>query len=177
MVKENLIPIQKPFETVYEIKVENEIKKSPLSPAARNKVVNKSGSNFQSEKEGYGACEYSGCSYPSNVRFYVIIAFNEFVNDTPSGFKFWNVEMNPSLSYPATWFVLRLEDVGMAHEHLRKFENGEYHVVYNEDYSSNIARRKQAQVMNMIKKYIDCHERGNSVYEPWMNIDESCSIL
>lgn len=56
MVNENikLIENKKPFETVQEI--ENyQIKKSPLSPAARGKVVNKSGSNFLSgNKEGYG---------------------------------------------------------------------------------------------------------------------------
>jgi len=57
MVYENLKPIienKKPTETVYEIE-KYEIKKSPLSPAARNKVINKSGSNFLSDnKEGYG---------------------------------------------------------------------------------------------------------------------------
>jgi len=33
------------------------VKKSPLSAAARNKVINRSGSNYLSEsKEGYGPC-------------------------------------------------------------------------------------------------------------------------
>src|SRR5438094_371337 len=45
----------KPFEEVCELK-DYEVKKSPLSPTARNKVVNKSGSNFQSEKGSYGPC-------------------------------------------------------------------------------------------------------------------------
>lgn len=43
------------------------IKKSSLSPAARAKVINKSGSNYLSEKEGYGPCYYSGCPWPASV--------------------------------------------------------------------------------------------------------------
>jgi hypothetical protein len=40
------------------------IKKSPLSTAARSKVVNRSGSNYLSENKGYGPCLLgsSGCS-------------------------------------------------------------------------------------------------------------------
>jgi len=41
------------------------IKKSPLSAAARSKVVQRYGSNYLSEKEGYGPCSYSGCPYPN----------------------------------------------------------------------------------------------------------------
>ena len=41
----------------YEVKyVENENKQSKLSPAARNKVINRSGSNYLSESGGYGPC-------------------------------------------------------------------------------------------------------------------------
>jgi hypothetical protein len=47
------------------------VKKSPLSPAARNKVVNRSGSSYLSEKEGYGPCQYSGCPYPTNCYFII----------------------------------------------------------------------------------------------------------
>src|SRR5437763_17173840 len=64
----NLINNKKPVELVKELK-DYEIKKSPLSAAARGKVVNKSGSNFLSDKEGYGPCSYSGCSQPSSCRF------------------------------------------------------------------------------------------------------------
>src|SRR5947209_18057394 len=57
MPKQNpyLIENKKPFETVYELK-NYEIKTSKLSPVARAKVINKSGSNYVSErgKEGYG---------------------------------------------------------------------------------------------------------------------------
>lgn len=63
MVNENLKVIvenKKPVEEVRE--VENyQIKKSPLSLTARGKVVNKSGSNFRSEKEGHGPCMNSWC--------------------------------------------------------------------------------------------------------------------
>ncbi len=37
------------------------IKKSNLSAAARKKIINRSGSNYLSESEGYGPCSYSGC--------------------------------------------------------------------------------------------------------------------
>jgi len=49
MVKENIIPIEnkKPFETVYELKNDYEVKKSPLSSAARNKVRKMYGGNYQ----------------------------------------------------------------------------------------------------------------------------------
>jgi len=73
MTKENLISIEnkKPFETVQEI--ENyQIKKSPLSPAARGKVINKSGSNYVSEsRSDYGPCSGSFCPHSSS--FYVRI--------------------------------------------------------------------------------------------------------
>jgi|SRR3954454_22534963 hypothetical protein len=38
---------------------DQQIKKSPLSVAARSKIINRSGSNYVGEKEGYGPC--SGC--------------------------------------------------------------------------------------------------------------------
>ena len=43
------------------------VKKSPLSAAARNKVVNRSGSNYLSESKGYGPCSYSGCPWTASV--------------------------------------------------------------------------------------------------------------
>jgi hypothetical protein len=51
MVKENIIPIEnkKPVEIVYELK-DCEIKKSPLSPAARNKIIKRHGSDYLSER-------------------------------------------------------------------------------------------------------------------------------
>ena len=68
----NLIPTNKaPIETVYELK-NYEIKKSSLSPAARSKVINKSGSNYVSEsKSDYGPCSGSFCPHSSS--FYVRI--------------------------------------------------------------------------------------------------------
>jgi hypothetical protein len=70
MVYENnfkpIIENKKPFETVYEIK-KYEIKKSSLSPAARNKVKKMYGDSYQSslidkdisEVKGYGPCNWS----------------------------------------------------------------------------------------------------------------------
>lgn len=65
---------KKPIELVQELE-KHEIKKSPLSPAARGKVVNKSGSNYLSEnKSGYGPMPYEGESlredYPNIVRLF-----------------------------------------------------------------------------------------------------------
>jgi len=63
MVNENqyLIENKKPFETVQELE-KYEIKKSSLSPVARGKVINKSGSNYLSESKGdYGPCKNSLC--------------------------------------------------------------------------------------------------------------------
>jgi len=44
--------------TVIELKDQQQqpVKKSPLSAAAKSKVVNRSGSNYLSESEGYGPC-------------------------------------------------------------------------------------------------------------------------
>jgi len=58
MVNENLVNLinKKPVELVQELK-DYEIKKSPLSPAARSKVIKKYGGNYVSEnKEDYGPC-------------------------------------------------------------------------------------------------------------------------
>ena len=61
MVNENLIKLienKKPVETIQEVK-DYEVKKSPLSPTARGKVINKSGSNYLSgSREGYGPTYY-----------------------------------------------------------------------------------------------------------------------
>jgi len=74
MVNENIkliVENKKLFELVQEI--ENyQIKKSPLSPAARGKVISKSGSDYVSDnKEGYGPCKNSlrGC----NCSYYICI--------------------------------------------------------------------------------------------------------
>jgi hypothetical protein len=51
----------------YEVRyVENEIKQSPLSPVARAKIINRSGSNYVSERAnevnpGYGPCKNTSC--------------------------------------------------------------------------------------------------------------------
>ena len=65
---------KKPVELVQELK-DYEVKKSPLSSAARNKVVNKSGSNFQSKKEGYGPCHACG---NKNLRFKLKITLTKW---------------------------------------------------------------------------------------------------
>jgi len=53
---------KKPVELVQELE-KYEIKKSPLSPVARGKVVNKSGGNYLSEsKNDYGPCNRDGCN-------------------------------------------------------------------------------------------------------------------
>jgi|SRR5215216_665233 len=54
MVNQNLVNLinnEKPFETVCELK-DYEIKKSPLSPAAKVKVIKKYGGNYQSSRVG-----------------------------------------------------------------------------------------------------------------------------
>ncbi len=50
------------------------VKKSPLSAAARSKVINRSGSNYLSEGQGYGPCSYSGC--PHDTSFNVSISID-----------------------------------------------------------------------------------------------------
>jgi hypothetical protein len=58
-----LVENKKPVELVQELK-DYEIKKSPLSPAARSKVIRKWGSDYASEdREGYGPCTSSNCTH------------------------------------------------------------------------------------------------------------------
>ena len=40
-----------------------EVKTSKLSPAARSKIVNRSGSNYTSESDSYGPCSYYNCNH------------------------------------------------------------------------------------------------------------------
>ncbi len=64
-----LIENKKQVELVQELK-DYEIKKSPLSPAARAKVINKSGGNYVSEnKEGYGPCSWDNKDCPHYLDF------------------------------------------------------------------------------------------------------------
>jgi len=57
----NLANNKKPVELVQELK-DYEIKKSPLSPAARAKVIKRNGSDYVSDnKEGYGPCRNTLC--------------------------------------------------------------------------------------------------------------------
>ena len=52
--------------TVSELRdTQQPVKKSPLSAAARSKVINRSGSNYLSEKEGYGPLFLFGLSLTS----------------------------------------------------------------------------------------------------------------
>jgi len=52
------VPTTPKIYTVSELRdTQQPVKKSPLSAAARSKVINRSGSNYLSEsKEGYGPC-------------------------------------------------------------------------------------------------------------------------
>jgi len=65
-----LVPSTPKTYTVLELRdAQQEIKKSPLSAAARSKIVNRSGSNYLSEKEGYGPCLFgnSSCSITATL--------------------------------------------------------------------------------------------------------------
>ena len=51
------------FQVAY-LKTNQEVKQSPLSPAARSKVIRKWGSDYVSEdREGYGPCTSSNCTH------------------------------------------------------------------------------------------------------------------
>ena len=41
------------------------VKKSKLSSAARQKIVNRNKPYQSQDQEGYGPCSYSGCPYPN----------------------------------------------------------------------------------------------------------------
>jgi hypothetical protein len=82
-----LIENKKPVELVQELK-DYEIKKSPLSPAARSKVIKKWGGGYVSEdKEGYGPCYYanSDCTCYISQEFVTLnLACPACSNRTPS---------------------------------------------------------------------------------------------
>jgi len=62
-----LVPTAPKTYTVSELRdTQQPVKKSSLSAAARNKVVNRSGGNYVSENQGYGPCSYSGCPYSTD---------------------------------------------------------------------------------------------------------------
>jgi len=105
MVNENqyLIENKKPFETVQELE-KYEIKKSSLSPVARGKVINKSGSNYLSESKGdYGPCKNSlcGCNCSSreckckNASMWIGDSNSSFLSHSASGRK-WQKEIDPT---------------------------------------------------------------------------------
>lgn len=130
-----IIENKKPVETVQEI--ENyQIKKSPLSPAARGKVVNKSGSNFSSEKEGYGPMPL----YRDVAPF--VANFSE--------------SRSSSLEYRGGLFQYRdgtiqkrlpLRGIDKMKEALRKLENGDLKVVRREEGSNlNETRYKRMSI-------------------------------
>lgn len=74
MTNDNFKPISQLPKTETKIVLNDwspEVKKSPLSSAARSKVINRSGGNYFSESQAdYGPCSYSGCPYP-NVHFII----------------------------------------------------------------------------------------------------------
>jgi len=64
---------------------EQPVKKSNLSVAARSKVINRSGSNYLSGKEGYGPCSRSDCGCRSGETFtplYTVCPATECPNAT-----------------------------------------------------------------------------------------------
>lgn len=176
--------IKKPVEIVQELNENNwwqkqsSIKKSSLSPSARSKVISKSGSGLQIEKEGYGPCEYSGCSYSS--RFYLKIKCSyDFVLYKAISDSTW---------YP--YYGITLENVEQARDFLKKLQKGRdggigsYHLQKKGTFSSTpeftpASQRKQAEIMEELENYIDIHERGGKVYKPMLEIcnNDDCSIM
>ena len=176
---------RKPVEIVYELK-DYEIKKSPLSLAAQNKVINKSGNNFSSEKEGYGPCEYYSCPY--STRFHLKIGF--------SGRDIKFCGRDETGDYGCNIYWITMENIERARNVLRKFEKGNantnnsecYYVVEctslfgDSEWSSSTrnAQKKQAEIMLEIKNCIDSHERGNEVYKTLVDFnrnDGDCSVI
>lgn len=72
-----------------------EVKKSPLSVAARSKVVNKNKPYQSQNQETYGPCSYSGCPQPSSVPFEI--------NFDIEGCKWWARNPNRGTSLPGYW--------------------------------------------------------------------------
>src|SRR5438046_1897748 len=111
----NLIENKKPVEIVQELK-DYKIKRSSLSVAARGKVISKSGSNYlNKDREGYGPCEYSGCPYSNDTRFYLKIGFDDS-----------NLRLKEKSSVDTCWSIfdwLTLKNVARARDALRRFEN------------------------------------------------------
>jgi len=188
----NLKPIiesKKPFEIVQEI--ENyQIKKSPLSPAARSKVVKRYGGNFLSDnKKGYGPCEYYSCPYSSSCRFYLKIGFSG------RNIKFYEETETDHID---DFYWLTMKNIQEARDALRKFEKGNantsnrgcYYVTemtstfdFGTTYwsgNTQNARRKQGEIMLELKNCIDSHERGNEVYKTGVDFkpgDGGCSVI
>lgn len=126
-------------------------------------TINKSGSNFGSEKEGYGPCNYSSCSY--SCRFYLQISFDN---------KHW--VFNEYLDGGGEWHdSILMKNIGDARDLLEKFQNETYKVEHRREKngwsnSTIQSREKQREVMVKIENCIDSHERGNKVYEPLLKI-------
>lgn len=97
MVNENNKYVPKTPETyiVEELKERGEIKQSPLSAAARSKVISMYGSNYVSEnQESYGPCSYSYC-YHKGKSFDVDIDIE--------GCKWWARNPGEGTSLPGYW--------------------------------------------------------------------------
>jgi hypothetical protein len=72
-----------------------------------------------------------------------------------------------------------MEDVEQARDRLRGFESGSYKVVDDGGgkYFSKITgetQEKQRKVMIKLQNCIESHERGNRVYEPKLDMSDSC---
>jgi len=99
----------------YEVKyVEN--KQSGLSPAARNKVINRSSSNYLSESKDYGPCITKNCRHP-NKKFNIIIVLGEKSSVVPNislkRVEIWNGPRNgPTGSDGKAKEVYNIKDAG-----------------------------------------------------------------
>jgi len=148
-----------------------------LSPSARSKVISKSGSNLQSEKESYGFCEYYDCPYSS--RFYLKIQCRD-------DFVLYEKD-NPHSASP--FYGITFENVERARDALERFKKGQrgevggYYLeerigIFSIAESTLKAQRKQSEIMKELRYHIENHERSESVFEPMLEIrDEGCSII
>jgi len=142
MAKENLINLvnnKKPVELVQELK-DYEIKKSPLSAAARSKVISKYGGNYVSENKGYGS--YHSCGN-KNLRFRLEIVLRAWDKAEIGGTVFSTDE---------------------AERVAQQIKNGEGH--WEDKFLIGpFGETKRGRLASKIMMWIDIHKNGSSVNE------------
>jgi len=150
----HLIENKKPIELVQEI--ENyQIKKSPLSPAARGKVISKSGSNFVSEKEGYGPMPFYRDHTP------LVVDFSSKMN----GWLFRALFQYEDGTIKSKLCITGIDEMKKT---LRKLENGEIKVVRNKQYSSleyELCKPREEQLKRKLREKIESLENDYRYYE------------